>query len=123
MTTLLNLVLVSELLLLKSASCQEGPGWLSPTFNDTKCPSKLAEFDLDDPGWFRSPSGGAVLWSTDIMNSGDNMYAAQAWAEANNKVTLELTDGGKILQALHLFDVMDKADAAVYWNCASQLYA
>ena len=123
MTTLLNLVLVCKLLLLKSASCQEGPGWLSPTFNDSKCPSKLAEFDLDDPGWFRSPSGGAVFWSTDIMNSSDNMYAAQAWAEANNKVTLELTDGGKILQTLHLFDVMDKADAAVYWNCASQLYA
>ena len=123
-------MLVGGLLLLKRVACQDQPGWLTPTFDATQCPSKLGEFGLNDPAYFATTFGGAVFWSTDIdeeahPNPGGprNMKAAQAWAGANNKMTLEMTVGGKYLVDRNLFDNLPGDQAAFYWNCASQLFA
>ena len=125
MTTLLNLVLVGGLLLLKSAACQDGPGWLSQTFDSRECRKVLEGVRLNSPVLFRTEPGDAVFWSTDISKAqpNPNMLAAQQWARDNNKKTLEMTVGGRILDAMGLFDKWPADEAAFVWNCASKMFA
>ena len=86
---------------------------------------------------FQVPSNkkGAVFWSTanprkrDRSNNND-MKAAQDYADTKNKVTVEMTKGGRILDEMQLFSFKnractdeDLAKAAYYWNCASMWFA
>jgi len=80
---------------------------------------------LNSPAWFRTKPGDAVFWSTDISEDqpNTNMLAAQKWARDNNKMTVEMTVGGKILGRLRLFDNFPADEAAFVWNCASKMFA
>jgi RHS repeat-associated protein len=74
---------------------------------------KMAESTLD----FSTSKGGAVFWS------GGNMGAAQAWAKATGRTTLEQTAGGKFLNGLNLFDNLPANQAAEVWDIASKRFA
>ena len=87
MTPLLNLALVGGLLLLKSAACQDGPGWLSQTFDSRECRKVLEGVRLNSPVLFRTEPGDAVFWSTDISKAqpNPNMLAAQGKPSSNSR--------------------------------------
>merc|ERR1712112_700666 len=129
--TRLDLVLVvGGLLLLHGADCVDPPPpptWPPYTFDDRYCLGALTQFGLglENPSYYATNPGGAVFWSTaeDHVDGQDNvnMRAAQAWARATGRLTLEMTYGGELLQ-----DAMAGWSGAVagpIWNCASQLFA
>jgi hypothetical protein len=86
-----------------------------PSYDDLK---KLAAGSLD----FSTEENGAVFWS-----GPGNMEAAQQWASASGKTTLEQTTGGQYLHSLDLFDEassgLTNGQAADVWNVASKRFA
>ncbi len=86
-----------------------------PSYDELKA---MAAKSLD----FSTKEDGAVFWSGD-----GNMEAAQKWAAANGKTTLEQTAGGSYLNDLNLFDSANSGltgkQAADVWNIASQRFA
>ena len=81
----------------------------------------------------------AVFWQTEKgkksgVNS-KNMEAAQRYAERANKMTLEMTEGGRIMDEMNLFrddngitckhkcTREEKKKAGFLWNCASMWFA
>ena len=95
---------------------------------------KLGKLKQED---FQVPSNkkGAVFWSTANPRKRDksysnNMKAAQVYADSKNKLTVEMTKGGRILDEMQLFSCKnractdeDLAKAGYYWNCASMWFA
>ena len=86
-----------------------------PSYEDLK---KMAAGSLD----FSTKENGAVFWS-----GPGNMEAAQKWASATGKTTLEQTEGGSYLHSLDLFDEassgLKDSQAADVWNIASKRFA
>jgi hypothetical protein len=85
-----------------------------------------------EKGDFSTKENGAVFWT------GDQMEAAQKWAELNGKTTLEQvtytmyyinqchlqTKGGKYLDSLDLFNgPLNGIQAAGIWDIASRRYS
>ncbi|NLR67217.1 hypothetical protein HGH92_23115 [Chitinophaga varians] len=73
---------------------------------------------------FSTAKDGAVFWSGN--NTHTNMLAAQQWAAANGKTTLEQTVGGQYLNDLDLFgphSTLTGQEAAEVWDIASKRFA
>jgi len=132
--TRLDLVLVGGLLLLHRAACQtepDEPGWMKDTFDAKMCPIVLGNYGLNNPNFFATERDEAVFWSTAVDHKqGEpnvNLETAQAWAFANGKKTLEMTDGGMELVGWGLWQDdntnAENGDAAYAWNCASLFFA
>ncbi|OEK09132.1 hypothetical protein A8C32_10380 [Flavivirga aquatica] len=76
----------------------------------------MSENQLD----FSTGPDEAVFWS------GNRMFDAQSWAKANEKLTLELTPGGRFLDNLQLFgkeSPLSGSEAAEIWDIASDKFS
>merc|ERR1711892_485577 len=146
--TMLCLVNLATLLLLKGTGAigshvPDQPGWVCSKFDDRQCSSTLSAVGLGEISWWTTAQNGAIFWSTDITNANPNpnMLAAQAWAVLTGKKTLEMTEGGRNLEAMGLpftgsfpqtvispvngvqVVIQNACESANYWNCASKVFA
>merc|ERR1712168_311312 len=97
-----------------------------PDFDDESCDHWMTKLKVSKKD-FQSNKNQAVFWQSEYGKKdgqdSKNMVAAQTYARALGKTTLEMTNGGRNMDKMKLFEKPDKNHAAYLWNCASLWFA